>query len=1265
MEVKRLRTYDSDDRIDSEDVPPTPLTTKGRERAPDPILRMTAKFCRNDENVTYLQIKSKLVKAFGYDAFREKKKDIVRLLRWRKEVLDHGRVEQEEASYVAPDAIWKSGTSLIDSVIDPEISPGPERVEGLHTNAPLSHSFKYLRKQSLGHEFLLVRVIRARGLMSKGARSVVKASNPCCTVRVGQCYGETETVETSNEPQWGRQFTFPFDRLSNPFAVIEVMHKGSMGTSRFLGRCVVPLTCMQPGRSVLRWYNLRKRGKKSHVSGSIQVQCICSPPMDDTVSHLFREVCSQASLYLSCVSDVNDDGVEEEKETSSLTTKTNSKGRPPSYTLRLRNEASGSTSSSSDSVSSRTIATDVAKAVKALEPVSPPSTTRTPNVSFRACRMCSKPLRMQKSPSLTNASFDVKQFCTLQCSLFFTAVESKGFTVRTQVGGDLSICTDETDIMRRTRELLKQSLNVEKDALIERSDGRAGKGMAPSKWIHHYSDLHERLVGQFGQQAVRDEDDLVESEWHAFESARRRSRFLRTARNGAPDLMRNVKSLPPPWEQVEVVLRSVNVCSRLLPSRDPIPMNDWMSGFLILTDWRMVFVETESSNLASSSEAMSRALDKLNNSDMSFEEFHLLFTRTCARKSLKMLQVPIGCAKSVKSSEITEDGRKYRVLTISCSDMRTLYVQCPLELPSSAIEENVDDDIQRERVRSNTMDSISALTSAHQRIESDRLHRTLETPEKSRSVRRDAQEVLDRALEAATKQAEYDSSDHSSVPVEIATVVAVDDKDIFSMYDQQNFLLLRAIDERLNLRIVNAIEERRMAATRFSGRMFETFTRHGRLWDSPYDFHREMRRLRLPNRFWRTTKANQNYELCDTYPAMLIVPRKINDDALHQASKYRSRERIPTLCWRHRVSGAAMLRSSQPCSGLAGNYSDHDERLVETAHAANPANVKKKLMIIDARPLLNAVANQMKGKGYEVVNESHYTCCDPVHFMNIGNIHVMRKSLASLLADCESMIRGHSSDLEGMDAWFGHVGRVLEAATKIAKMMHIGGHSTLVHCSDGWDRTPQLTSLAQLMMDSYYRTWEGFQVLIAKEWISFGHKFAQRCGRTKGSHEESPIFLQFCDCVFQCLSQFPTAFEFNSQYLAWIVRHTFSNWFGNFLADNEKVNKIELCNQNGSISIWSVANANKKQFLNPRYVPSSGNDFVLLPSFDLSQVRTNNDLSSVSAGASLRCHCGDLVLWSDCYMYHTEWIMTDTPHQFVVDPVSGITKHVKATVLGV
>jgi myotubularin-related protein 1/2 len=45
-----------------------------------------------------------------------------------------------------------------------------------------------------------------------------------------------------------------------------------------------------------------------------------------------------------------------------------------------------------------------------------------------------------------------------------------------------------------------------------------------------------------------------------------------------------------------------------------------------------------------------------------------------------------------------------------------------------------------------------------------------------------------------------------------------------------------------------------------------------------------------------------------------------------------------------------------------------------------------------------------------------------------------------------------------------------------------------------------------------------FQLLIEKEWLSFGHKFADRVGHGDDKHNDndrSPIFLQFIDCVWQ------------------------------------------------------------------------------------------------------------------------------------------------------
>lgn len=73
-------------------------------------------------------------------------------------------------------------------------------------------------------------------------------------------------------------------------------------------------------------------------------------------------------------------------------------------------------------------------------------------------------------------------------------------------------------------------------------------------------------------------------------------------------------------------------------------------------------------------------------------------------------------------------------------------------------------------------------------------------------------------------------------------------------------------------------------------------------------------------------------------------------------------------------------------------------------------------------------------------------------------------------------------------------------------------YHNLVFSSDGWDRASQLSALVQLIVDPFYRTIEGFELLIEKEFCSFGHRFLDRCGShvaRKNEDEQAPIFIQF------------------------------------------------------------------------------------------------------------------------------------------------------------
>ncbi|XP_029813065.1 myotubularin-related protein 2 isoform X2 [Suricata suricatta] len=300
-----------------------------------------------------------------------------------------------------------------------------------------------------------------------------------------------------------------------------------------------------------------------------------------------------------------------------------------------------------------------------------------------------------------------------------------------------------------------------------------------------------------------------------------------------------------------------------------------------------------------------------------------------------------------------------------------------------------------------------------------------------------------------------------------------------------------------------------------------------------YDSLLEYRRQGIPNESWRITKINERYELCDTYPALLVVPANIPDEELKRVASFRSRGRIPVLSWIHPESQATITRCSQPMVGVSGKRSKEDEKYLQAIMDSNAQS--HKIFIFDARPSVNAVANKL----------------------------------------------------------------ILAGALRIADKVESGKTSVVVHCSDGWDRTAQLTSLAMLMLDGYYRSIRGFEVLVEKEWLSFGHRFQLRLGHGDKNHadaDRSPVFLQFIDCVWQMTRQFPTAFEFNEYFLITILDHLYSCLFGTFLCNSEQQRGKENLPKR-TVALWSYINSQLEDFTNPLY--GSYSNHVLYPAASL------------------------------------------------------------------
>ncbi|KAK6077187.1 protein phosphatase [Seiridium cupressi] len=328
------------------------------------------------------------------------------------------------------------------------------------------------------------------------------------------------------------------------------------------------------------------------------------------------------------------------------------------------------------------------------------------------------------------------------------------------------------------------------------------------------------------------------------------------------------------------------------------------------------------------------------------------------------------------------------------------------------------------------------------------------------------------------------------------------------------------------------------------------------MYDPKVEFRRQGISSKSQDRGWRISNINKDYAFSPTYPGLLVVPSQISDNVIKHAGPYRSRQRIPVLTYLHSLNNCSITRSSQPCVGLRGNRSPQDERIVsasfsasatvefngldvpatETAEpspATSQADIRdpsldseslaaaqledeliaagdpnydpktgKRLifgaqqsnLIVDARPTINAVVMQAMGKGSE--NMDYYNFAKKA-YLNIDNIHVMRESLNTVI---EAIKDGDISrlppnrELLQKSAWLKHITGVLDGSALIARQVGIRHSHVLIHCSDGWDRTSQLSALSQLMLDPFYRTIEGFIILVEKDWLSFGHMFFQRSG---------------------------------------------------------------------------------------------------------------------------------------------------------------------------
>ncbi|RWS28784.1 myotubularin-related protein 13-like protein [Leptotrombidium deliense] len=210
--------------------------------------------------------------------------------------------------------------------------------------------------------------------------------------------------------------------------------------------------------------------------------------------------------------------------------------------------------------------------------------------------------------------------------------------------------------------------------------------------------------------------------------------------------------------------------------------------------------------------------------------------------------------------------------------------------------------------------------------------------------------------------------------------------------------------------------------------------------------------------------------------------------------------------------------------------------------------------------IYNKVSVYVFGEKAQIKNikAEQYPNCEFIP-LDIHEVKQTKQSFKKLLRACcpsataaSDPDQGFYRQIESSD-WLNQLQTIMQVSSAIIDLIDYQGSSVMLFLEDGTDLVPQIVSVAEICLDPYYRTFEGFRVLIEKEWLAFGHRFTHRSNHTAATLTSgfAPIFLQFLDIVHQIMHQFPLSFEFNQYYLKCVAYHYVSCRFRTFLLDCE------------------------------------------------------------------------------------------------------------------
>jgi len=228
------------------------------------------------------------------------------------------------------------------------------------------------------------------------------------------------------------------------------------------------------------------------------------------------------------------------------------------------------------------------------------------------------------------------------------------------------------------------------------------------------------------------------------------------------------------------------------------------------------------------------------------------------------------------------------------------------------------------------------------------------------------------------------------------------------------------------------------------------------------------------------------------------------------------------LSYYHAGTDCSIFRSTELLASAFSNRSIDDEKIIALIPQSVTDPELRKVVVLNSRQ--QGVEKNI-GQGsldikYTEELPSRYSNCKSVFYNIQGAAELGELYLKAAIIGWAMMTADKNQKWMKKVEQTGYLLKIdviLRSGLLVSRIITQRKQCALIHCETGTVGSSLVSSVAQIFIEPFYRTFDGFKALINKEWAYFGYDFLFFNGIMGNSMEESqnkPAFIFFLDCVY-------------------------------------------------------------------------------------------------------------------------------------------------------